>query len=105
MSNDLRDEHLPASSESAEGPLRPFRVGRRAVLQSLAGGVGAAVFASRAPAHEHLAQATMPGNPEKNATAESTLQFFERHDFDTLATLSEQIVPGSRAAQVPEFLD
>ena len=107
MSNDLRDEHLPASPDSADGPLRRFRVGRRALLQSLAGGVGAAVFASRAGAseHMHLAQAPVQGNPEANAAAESARLFFDAHTFDTVAILSEQIVPGSRAAQVPEFLD
>jgi hypothetical protein len=105
MSNDLRDEHLPASAESADGPLGHFRIARRAVLQSLATGVGAAVFASRAAAHVHQAAAAMPAEAVTNTTADSALQFFDRHGFDTLASLSEQIVPGSRAAQVPEFLD
>jgi len=107
MSNDLRDKYLRAPADSADGPLRRFRVGRRALLQSLAGGVGAAVFASRAAAaeHMHLAQATMQGNPETNSTAESAHVFLDAHAFATLAILSEQIVPGSRAAQVPEFLD
>ncbi|HEU4487171.1 MAG TPA: gluconate 2-dehydrogenase subunit 3 family protein, partial [Povalibacter sp.] len=105
MKNDVRDEPV-----SAAGPLRHFRVGRRAVLRSLAGGVGAgvgvAVFASRAAAAEHVHQAPA-GNPAQQIpdTAESTLVFCDRHAFDTLAVLSEQIVPGSRAAQVPEFLD
>ena len=31
--------------------------------------------------------------------------FLDKHAFDTLAILGEQIVPGSRAAKVPEFLD
>jgi len=106
MSDDLRIEHLPAP-ESAVGPLRHFRVGRRAVLQSLATGVGAAVFASRASAaHVHQAAATA-ANPAVSAATnkESALLFLDRHAFDTLALLSEQIVPGSRAAEVPEFLD
>jgi hypothetical protein len=83
------------------GPLRHFRAGRRAVLQSLTG-VGAAVFASRASAshmHGAAAVATQAEVPETG------LAFLDQHAFDTLATLSEQIVPGSRTTQVPEFLD
>ena len=84
------------------GPLRHFRVGRRAVLQSLTG-VGAAVFASRASAsHVHGAGAAVATQAEVPDTG---LAFLDQHAFDTLATLSEQIVPGSRTTQVPEFLD
>jgi hypothetical protein len=107
MNNDVRDESL---STAADGPLRHFRVGRRDVLRSLAtgvgAGVGAVVFASQAAAAEHVHQAPA-GNPAQPApnTAESTLVFCDRHAFDTLALLSEQIVPGSRTAQVAEFLD
>jgi Gluconate 2-dehydrogenase subunit 3 len=85
------------------GPLRHFRVGRRAVLQSLAAGAGAAVFAARASA-EHVHQAAAVAADAVTAT-DTGLQFLDQHAFDTLATLSEQIVPGSRAAKVPEFLD
>jgi hypothetical protein len=107
MSNDVRDEQLMEARESAGGPLRNFRAGRRAVLQSLATGVGAAVFAARASAqHEHhVAAAAVPAAAAANTGADSALLFLDRHAFDTLALLSEQIVPGSRAAQVPEFLD
>jgi hypothetical protein len=37
--------------------------------------------------------------------SEPALLFLDRHAFDTLSLLGEQIVPGSRAAKVPEFLD
>jgi hypothetical protein len=85
------------------GPLRHFRMGRRAVLQSLATGVGAAVFASSASAaHEHHAAAVAS---DAARTVDSSLDFLDQHAFDTLAVLGDQIVPGSRAAQVPEFLD
>jgi hypothetical protein len=103
MSNDVRNESLPAST-SVEEPLRHFRIGRRAVLQSLATGVGATMFASQASAaHVHHAAATA-ATPAA-AAAESGLLFLDRHAFETLATLGEQIVPGSRAAGVAEFLD
>jgi len=91
------------------GPLRHFRIGRRAVLTSLATGVGAAVFAApSSAAHLHQAVAGAAATPATSTTAaagESTLLFLDQHAFDTLALLSEQIVPGSRAAAVPEFLD
>jgi len=78
---------------------------RRAVLQSLATGAGV-VFASSASAHVHqvAAAAAIPAETA-TASAESAHVFLDQHAFDTLALLSEQIVPGARAAQVPEFLD
>lgn len=104
MSNYASDEHLP-TPDSGSGPLRHLRVDRRALLQSLATGVGAAVFASRVPASEHVHEAAAPAGSVTHKTTEPALLFFDRHAFDTVAALSEQIVPGSRAAQVPEFLD
>ena len=112
MSDDVRDEPLPVSSDSTDsssavdGPLRSFAFGRRAVLQSLATGVGAAVLASPAAAHVHQAAAPAAAKPAARAgAAPPTLVFLDKHAFDTLAILGEQIVPGSRAAKVPEFLD
>src|SRR5688572_20360949 len=102
MSDDMRDKSISQVPDSGTGPLRHFRVGRRAVLQSLATGVGAAVFASRASAahvHQVAAQAATPAGAAATATTESGLLFLDRHAFDTLTILSEQIVPGSRAAQ------
>jgi hypothetical protein len=108
MNDDVRKEHTSVSDGPEDGPLRHFRVGRRAVLQSLATGVGAAVFASRASAqhaHHVAAAATTPATAATATTADSALQFLDQHAFDTLAALSEQIVPGARAVRVPEFLD
>jgi hypothetical protein len=106
MSNDVRD--VSESPDSGNGPLRHFRAGRRAVLQSLATGVGAVAFASAASAahvHQAAATAAKPTDSATTSTADSALLFLDRHTFDTLALLSEQIVPGSRAVKVPEFLD
>ena len=102
MNNDVNNGPRPIK------PLRHFRFGRRTVLQSLATGVGAMVFAARASAehvHQVAAVPVNPSGPAMTGTAELGLQFLDRHAFDTLALLSEQIVPGSRAAAVPEFLD
>jgi hypothetical protein len=113
MSDDVRDEQLSSESTgpshaSVDGPLRTGVFGRRAVLQSLATGVGAAVLASPASAHVHQAAAPAAAKPAAAAArgaGASTLVFFDRHAFETIALLGEQIVPGSRAAKVPEFLD
>ena len=95
MNDDVRDD---------TGPLRHFRIGRRAVLTSLAGGVGAAVFASGASA-QHVHQAAAAAAKAEDPAKTTSLLFLDQHAFDTLALLGEQIVPGSRAAQVPEILD
>lgn len=87
------------------GPLRHFRGGRRAVLQSLATGIGAVAFASRAPAAHVHQVAAVAADSAATSAAESGLLFLDRHAFDTLTILAEQIVPGARAAAVPEFLD
>jgi hypothetical protein len=114
MNDDMRDEPLSVSSNAGEsapavdGPLRPFAFGRRAVLQSIATGVGAAVLASPASAHVHQAAtsaAAKPAAPAARTGAAPALVFLDKHAFDTLAIIGEQIVPGSRAAKVPEFLD
>ncbi len=112
MSDDVRNEPLAVSSDPADsssavdGPPRHFGLGRRAVLQSLATGVGAAVLATPASAHVHQSAAVAkPTASAAKTTAASALLFLDRHAFDTLAILGEQIVPGSRAAKVPEFLD
>lgn len=95
----------PTSTVAEEtGPMRHFRIGRRTLLQSLATGMGATVFATGASAqhvHPVAAQAATPAVP----AAESALLFLDQHSFDTLALLGEQIVPGSRAIGTAQFLD
>ena len=93
-------------SERPDTPLRHFRMDRRAVLTSLATGVGAAAFLSPAAAAAgHAHHAAVSAAAATTTSGASTLQFLDQHAFDTLAVLSEQLVPGSRATQVPEFLD
>jgi hypothetical protein len=67
--------------------------------------VGAAVFAPQASAANHSHHAAMAAGVAPTTNVDSSLQFLDQHAFDTLAVLGEQIVPGSRAAQIPEFLD
>ena len=91
--------------QEATGPLRHF-MGRRAMLQSLAMGAGAAVFGGTALASGHAHHSGgMAAGAAAVPTDASTLLFLDQHAFDTLTLLGEQIVPGSRAAQVPAFLD
>jgi hypothetical protein len=52
----------------------------------------------------HQAAATQKPAAARPAAAH-TLVFLDRHAFDTLVVLADQIVPGARAAKVPEFLD
>jgi len=88
------------------GPLRHFRMDRRMVLQSLATGVGATVFAAHAVAgHAHGAATAASATETTAAAADAGLAFLDRHAFDTLSALGEQIVPGSRAVDVAAFLD
>lgn len=108
MSHESQDAST-TMPEEATGPLRHF-MGRRAMLQSLAMGAGAAMLGdtARASGHTHhpggmgAGAAPVPTDP---AISASTLLFLDQHAFDTLTLLAEQIVPGSRAAQVPAFLD
>jgi hypothetical protein len=102
---------LSEASSPAEFPSLIGPVGRRALLQSIAGGLGVAVLASPASAHVH--QAATPAKPAAPATgarpaapaAAPALLFLDKHAFETLAILGDQIVPGSRAAKSAEFLD
>jgi hypothetical protein len=103
MSDEMRDD------VAVDGPLRPFAFGRRAVLQSLATGVGAAVLAAPTAADAHAHQATPAAGTKPAAAARAgaapALVFLDRHAFDTLVLIADQLVPGARAAKVPEFLD
>jgi len=119
MSDDVRDEPLQTLPDSpagaadhaggVDGPPEPSAsgLGRRALLQSLASGVGMAVLATPAVAHVHqaAAAAAKPAAASARAAASTALVFLDRHAFDTLAMLADQIVPGAKAAKVPEFLD
>jgi hypothetical protein len=112
MSDDVRDQAVqaspdPADSSPVDGPLRATVFGRRAVLQSIAAGVGAAALAPAAEAHVHQAGAPAATQPARRAPAGAAAApvFLDRHAFDTLGAIADQIVPGAKAAKVPEILD
>lgn len=86
-------------------------ISRRAALQSLLGGAGAGFLnPSSAWAHhpmrEHLENPGAIEQAEQRAAASSASPpFLDEHQTKTLDALAEAIVPGSRAAKVPAFLD
>jgi Gluconate 2-dehydrogenase subunit 3 len=93
-----------SASESASG------VGRRTVLQTLLGGVGAgfalpAVAQAQHPVHQHVGTATAAIAQKKAAAAAYKPVFLDAHQLKTLTSLSEAIVPGSTEAKVAPFLD
>lgn len=100
------DAPPPSEAQSAkEG------IARRAVLQTLLGGVGAGLAApalveAQHPVHQHLASAAGVAQAQKKAAAAAyTPEFLDAHQLKTLEVLAEAIVPGSTAARVAPFLD
>lgn len=100
------------SDDVGSGPTidLPAAPGRRAVLQALLAGAGASV-AVPALAHDHpmaasLQDAAKVSTADRRARAGAYApQFLDKHVFDTLVVLAEQIVPGSTQARVAEFID
>jgi hypothetical protein len=93
-----------SASEVASG------VGRRTVLQTLLGGVGAglalpAVAQAQHPVQQHVGTATAAAAQKKAAATAYKPVFLDTHQLKTLTVLSEAIVPGSTEAKVAPFLD
>ena len=100
----VEGEGRPLSSATGEG------LGRRAVLQTLMAGAGAAVgvpaLAHDHPLHESLQDPAKVGAADRRARAAGYKPvFLDQHLFETLGLLAETIVPGSKTARVPEFID
>jgi Gluconate 2-dehydrogenase subunit 3 len=105
------------STKQSEKPMRTpadaadsgATVGRRAVLQTLLGGVGATfavpgIAQAQHPVEHHMATGTAAAQ-KKAATAPYTPEFLDAHQMKELESLSEAIVPGSTEAKVAPFLD
>jgi len=84
-------------------------MGRRAVLQTLAGGLGAAValpVAEAHPVHRHLADDGAVAQADaKAAAAAYAPEFLDGHQLETVRVIAERIVPRSTEARVAEFID
>jgi hypothetical protein len=104
--------HDPAEETRVPAELTPSGgIGRRAVLQSLAGGLGAglivpALGGAQHPVHQHLAnQKRVTSADKKAAAAAYKPEFLDAHQMQTLEVLAERIVPGSTKAKVAPFID
>ena len=103
-----RPKIIPVTPADAPAP---DGIARRAVLQTLLGGVGAglalpSVVEAQHPVQHHLASATGVEQAQKKAAvAAYKAEFFDAHQLKTLEVLAEAIVPGSTTAKVAPFLD
>jgi hypothetical protein len=86
-------------------------IGRRALLQSLAGGIGVGLVVpgladAQHPVHQHLANQSTTAAAAKKAAADTyTPEFLDAHQLETLESLAERIIPGSTKAKVAPFID
>jgi len=85
------------------------RLTRREMVQRLIAGAGAGaawpLVAASHPIYEHLANGAMFEETEKLAAADWKPLFLNAQQEETLATLGEAIVPGSRKARADRFID
>jgi hypothetical protein len=85
-------------------------IGRRALLQTLAGGAASALalpaLASGHPIAEHLHDQAKVTTADAKARATNWKPaFLDQHQVDTVRVLAEKIVPGSTTAKSAEFID
>jgi hypothetical protein len=82
---------------------------RRELLQALVASIGAGAvvpgLASDHPLGRHAGTAALEQADAKSKAAAYTLEFLDRHQFETLASLAERIVPGAARARSSEFID
>jgi hypothetical protein len=82
---------------------------RRSVLQMLAGTAVAGaipVVATGHPILRHLADESHVVQAQAKAAAPGwTPQFLDRHQFETLQSLAERVLPGASRARTSEFID
>lgn len=84
---------------------------RRAVLQALLGGAGAAFalpagIAAQHPMQRHLSDSATIEQAQKRAAVTAAAPIFlDAHQAKTLEVLAEAIVPGSTRARVAPFID
>jgi hypothetical protein len=88
---------------------------RREVLQALLTSIGAGAvmpgvsvpgLSAQHPISHHVADALAVQQADTNAQVDAYKpQFLDAHQFETLVSLSERVVPGSTRARVSEFID
>lgn len=89
--------------------LQPFVIPRRSLLQLLAGTAMAGAvpaIASGHPVLRHLADEAAVSRAQARAAALGRQpEFLDAHQFETLQSLAERIVPGAGRAKASEFVD
>jgi hypothetical protein len=82
-------------------------MGRRELLQALLGAaVALPALAADHPLRRHAENGEALAQAEKKARApDFKPEFLDRHQFATLQSLAERIIPGSARARVAEFVD
>jgi hypothetical protein len=86
-------------------------IGRRTMLQSLAGGLSAGLVLpgiadAQHPVHQHLTDQAKTATAKKKAAVTAYKpEFLDDHQLATLESLAERIVPGSTKAKVAPFID
>jgi hypothetical protein len=101
----------PASAAAAtkNDPGGTRGIGRRTVLQSLVGGVGATIALPLAEAHpvqQHLNDHGLVAQADAKASkAAYKPEFLDDHQLQTFEVLAERIVPRSTEARVAPFVD
>jgi hypothetical protein len=82
---------------------------RREMLQvliaSIGGGAVAPVVAQDHPIGRHVDNAGLEQADAKSKAAAYKPAFLDQHQFDTLTSLAERIVPGAARARTSEFID
>jgi hypothetical protein len=86
-------------------------LGRRQWLQGMLGGVGAGLvaipgLAETHPVHAHLASAArVAAADSKTEAAGWRPEFLDAHQFETLSSLAERILPGAVKLRADRFID
>jgi hypothetical protein len=107
----MADEHVTDPQATPVELITSAGIGRRAWLQTVAGGIGATLAVpgladAQHPVHQHLAdQSKTSAAAKKAAAAAYKPEFLDAHQLATLESLAERIVPGSTKAKVAPFID
>jgi hypothetical protein len=87
----------------------PLIVRRRKILQLLAGTAAAGAIPAIASAHpilRHLTNEPQTARAQANAARpEWKPQFLDQHQFETLQSFAERVIPGASRAHTSEFID
>jgi hypothetical protein len=102
----MNDKINRSEGSGAAAPEASPGVARRSVLRGLATAIaGAVVLPEEAALGAHDEHGTSASATQAAGQASQPPGFLDEHELATLTRLSEQLVPGSAAADVPEIID